>query len=232
MDWLGILYPRRCALCDEVISDREYPVCLACRKQITPIRQNRCMHCSKPLGNRMEEFCEDCKRHRFLYDQGFAVFLYEGAVRESLMRFKYGNRQEYGRFYARMLDCFGGEKVRRWDPEVMIPVPVHEAKRRKRGYNQAEVLAKELQKIWKIPVDSRCMRRTKNTKAQKSLNHEERRKNLREAFAAKGSVGYKSVLIVDDIYTTGSTVDAMAKILREQGVERVYFVTVCIGRGM
>lgn len=232
MKLLNILYPKRCALCDRVITNREYPVCLKCRKEIQPIEEPRCMHCSKPLRSDGVEFCLDCKRHKFSYDCGFAAFLYSGKMKDSLMRFKYGGRQEYRRFYGEMLNLFAAEKVKRWAPEVLIPVPVHPGKLRKRGYNQAEVLALELGKLWNIPVDSQYMKRIKKTKAQKNLDDKERRKNLRQAFAVAGDEDYRRVLIVDDIYTTGSTVDALAKLLKEKGVEEVWFVTVCIGKGM
>lgn len=232
MNLLDILYPKRCALCDKIINDREYPVCFACRKWIMPIEGARCMHCSKPLDVDTEELCLDCGQQKFYYDQGFAVFLYEGRIRESLMRFKYGERQEYGSFYAKMLNLFAQKWVERWKPEVLIPVPVHATKLRKRGYNQAEILAKELSKIWKIPMDNHCMKRTKKTRAQKNLDNKERRKNLKEAFNMTHPVKYRCVLIVDDIYTTGSTVDTLAKLLKEYGVENVYFITVCIGKGI
>ena len=232
MKLLDILYPKRCALCDRVISRGEYPVCLKCRKEIRPIEEPRCMHCSKPLSSDGEELCPDCKRHKFSYDCGFAAFLYRGKMKNSLMRFKYGGRQEYREFYGEMLNLFAAEKVRRWSPEVLIPVPVHPGKLRQRGYNQAEVLARKLGEVWDIPLDSQCMKRIKKTRAQKDLDDKERRKNLRHAFSVVGDVDYRSVLIVDDIYTTGSTVDALAKLLKEKGVEEVYFVTVCIGKGM
>lgn len=232
MKLLDILYPKRCALCDRVIDDREYPVCLACRDYIHPIEGPRCMHCSKPISSDSDEFCLDCKRHKFSYDCGFAAFLYRGRMKDSLMKFKYGGRQEYSVFYGQMLNLYGGETVKRWRPEVLIPVPVHSGKLSRRGYNQAEVLALEMGEIWGIPVDSRCVKRIRKTRAQKNLDDKERRKNLREAFRLVGDMNYRRVLIVDDIYTTGSTVDALAKIFKENGVEKVYYITVCIGRGI
>ena len=231
MNLLDILYPRRCALCDRVVAGRNYPVCFACRKWIQPIRGPRCLRCSKPLENEREEYCLDCSRMHFTYDRGFAACVYTGKIQESLMRFKYQGRQEYAVFYAGMLDALAGQVIAGWKPEVLIPVPVHPARLRRRGYNQAEVLAGQLQRRWNIPVDSKCVRRVKRTRAQKNLDDKERRKNLRQAFGLVGPVPYHSVLIVDDIYTTGSTVDAISRILKENGVQKVYFVTVCIGRG-
>lgn len=189
------------------------------------------MKCSKPLEDDRGEYCMDCTRLHFSYDQGLAACVYGGKMQQSLMRFKYGGRQEYAVFYAGMLDALAGPQVKRWRPEVLIPVPVHPARLRSRGYNQSEVLARQLGKRWNIPLDVSCVLRIRKTRAQKELDDKERRKNLRQAFAVSGPVPYRSVLVVDDIYTTGSTVDAIARILKENGVERVYFAAVCIGRG-
>ncbi len=232
MKFLDILYPKRCALCDCVVSGREHPVCLQCRDEVKPITGPRCLRCSKPIDSDEKEFCLDCERHEFSFDCGFAVFLYCGKIKASIARYKYGGRQEYGRFYGEMLNLFASSYVTSWKPEALIPVPVHAGKLSKRGYNQAKVLADVLGKIWDIPVDSRSMKRRKKTRAQKNLDPAERRRNLREAFTLVQEVRYKTAVLVDDIYTTGSTVDTLARLLKEHGVERVYFLTVCIGRGL
>lgn len=232
MEFLDILYPKRCALCDRVVSGREYPVCLRCREEVKPITEPRCMRCSKPIDSAEKEFCLDCERHEFRFDCGFAVFLYCGKIKASIARFKYGGRQEYGRFYGEMLNLFAASYIADWKPEVLIPVPVHAAKLSKRGYNQAKVLADILGKTWGIPVDSRSVKRRKKTRAQKNLNPGERRRNLKEAFTLVKEVRYKTVVLVDDIYTTGSTIDALATLLKDHGVEKVYFLAACIGRGL
>ena len=125
-----------------------------------------------------------------------------------------------------------GEQVARWLPEVVIPIPLHPARRRKRGYNQAELLAKELGRLWKLPVDTKYLKRMQKTLPQKQLNDRERRENMKTAFKiTENDVKYKSVLLIDDIYTTGSTMDAAARILKENGVRKVYFLCISIGSG-
>lgn len=189
------------------------------------------MRCSKPLDHGEKEYCMDCRKHSHAYECGFAAFLYRGEMQESLMRFKYGGRQEYGYFYAKVLAEAAGTFLEKACPDVLLPVPIHRLKFLKRGYNQAEILADQLSKLWKLPVNTTCLKRIRHTKAQKNLSPRERRKNLRAAFQICEAVTWKSVMLVDDIYTTGSTVDAIAELLKEAGVERVYFVTVCIGMG-
>ena len=121
------------------------------------------------------------------------------------------------------------KEIRRWNPDVIIPVPLHRARRRKRGYNQAQILAENLGRMLRIPVDSKSLARKKKTSPQKKLGHNERKKNLKNAFAV--TPAFRPVRKVHDIYTTGNTLDAAAKSLKEKGVEKVYFLTISIGQG-
>ena len=148
------------------------------------------------------------------------------------MRFKYAQRQEYAGFYAQAIRIYGGDAIQRMRPEVLVPVPIHKKKLQTRGYNQAEVLARQLTDQTGIPMEADLVLRKKNTLPQKELDHEERRRNLREAFALKHpdkKLPYKRILLVDDIYTTGSTVDALAALLKQAGAEEICFVAVAIG---
>ena len=117
--------------------------------------------------------------------------------------------------------------------EVIVPVPMYAPKQRKRGYNQATAFAKELSRQTGIPVDEGLVIRVKDTTPQKELDDIERKNNLKSAFQNKKSiVQYSHVLVVDDIYTTGSTVEAVAEELIKIGVRRVYVLSICIGGDM
>lgn len=113
---------------------------------------------------------------------------------------------------------------------MLVPVPIHPARRRYRGYNQAEVFAKRLSEEFQIPMDAHLIRRVKRTKPQKELDPAERRKNLENAFALEkpGQMKYRRILLVDDIYTTGSTVDALAALLKKNGAVQVDFLCAAI----
>ena len=114
----------------------------------------------------------------------------------------------------------------------MIPVPIHRERLLKRGYNQAEELAVRLSSMSGIPVERRAVLRIKNTKAQKELNDVERKKNLAQAFSiVKGYSPPRRILLVDDIYTTGSTIDTLALLLKKNGAQSVYFACVCVSPG-
>ena len=153
-------------------------------------------------------------------------------MRESIGRFKYKNRREYGDFYVQELLRACGEAVRSWNPDLLIPIPLHKSRRRKRGFNQAELIARGLGKELGIPVSADSLLRTKKTSPQKELNDQERKSNLKNAFQlAKDNVKFKKILLIDDIYTTGSTIDAAASVLLDHGAEKVYFLCISIGRG-
>ena len=226
---LDAIYPRRCPICDGLLSQREPYLCRNCVEKIHPILGARCKKCGKPVEDEAE-FCRDCSRTRHSFDRGFAPYGYHGELEASLMRFKYHERQEYAGFYAYAAYRYNGRQICLRNPEVLVPVPLHPARRRQRGYNQAEIFAKKLAEEFRIPMDAQLIRRVKKTKRQKELSPAERRKNLEGAFAlAKpGQIKYRRILLVDDIYTTGSTVDAIASLLKQNGAEQVDFICAAI----
>lgn len=226
-----ILWPGTCPFCGNVSADG---ICPDCRKRTDRllVREPRCMKCGKPVRYAEQEYCRDCLHTYHYYDRGVAMWLHKEPVSKSVYRFKYQNQRFYAELYAREISAKYGALIQRWAPEVIVPVPLHPGRRRKRGYNQTEILAEELGNILQIPVSGKLVRRVRDTKPQKILDNRERRQNLRKAFVqGASSQGPERVLIVDDIYTTGSTVDAVAKVLRTMGVQKVYFLTISIGQG-
>lgn len=196
------------------------------------IVEPRCKKCGKPIRYVEKEFCHDCAEQTFYYDQGKSIWLHKGRVRWSIYQFKYRNRRIYGEFYAQEWLRLYGAKLKEWQIQMIIPIPLHRKRKRKRGYNQSEILAKELGIRCGIPVDTKAVIRTIHTRPQKELNNKERRKNLKEAFCVtKHWKKVKNVLLIDDIYTTGNTIDSVARILKEKGAEKVYFLTISIGQG-
>ena len=153
-------------------------------------------------------------------------------MKESIGRFKYKNRREYGDFYVQEMLRNCGYAVRSWNIDLIVPIPLHKSRRRKRGFNQAELIAKKLGKELGIPVSVDTLFRTRKTKPQKELNDQERKSNLKNAFEiGKNDLEFKKILLIDDIYTTGSTIDIATTILLEHGAEKVYFLSISIGRG-
>lgn len=191
------------------------------------------MRCGKPLERAEQEYCRDCSRQDAVYEQGRSVWLHREPVSGAIYRFKYGNKRNYGRIFAVEMAERCGEQIRRWGIEEIIPVPLHPARKRKRGYNQAEILAEELGGLLNIPVRKDVLYRIRNTRPQKSLDDTERISNLKGAFAVpKNQKPKGKVLLVDDIYTTGNTIRRTAKMLRLAGAQKVYFLTISIGQGL
>lgn len=190
------------------------------------------MRCGKPIHDEDAEFCHDCSVKKFVFKRGIAGFAYSSAMKRSMYAFKYNNRREYGRYYAKIIAERFYDTIIGWNCDVLIPVPLHRSKYIKRGYNQAEVFARELSSRFDIPMDNYILIRTKNTRPQKELNDRERRNNIENAFQTRiNSIKYKKAILVDDIYTTGTTINECAGVLKRAGVEDIYFVTACIGNG-
>lgn len=188
------------------------------------------MRCGKPLEDEQQEFCPDCKRKRHFFVRGRSLMSYQGDVRKSLYRLKYGNKREYANCYGEEMAKYLGKWIRQQKITKIVPVPLHPARQRARGYNQAALLAESLGRQMGIPVDETLLYRTKKTAPQKVLTGMQRKQNLAGAFSVKRAIpAGERILLVDDIFTTGSTVDAAAKSLRRAGDCRIFVVTAAIG---
>lgn len=188
------------------------------------------MKCGKPLARDEEEYCRDCRRHSHAFVRGRALLSYRGPVKTSLYRMKYGNQREYARVYGQTMGHMLGPWIRQCKITVIVPIPLHPARKRSRGYNQAEWIARGMADVLDLPVDTHTLYRVRRTKPQKMLDDRERKKNLQGAFSARDRIRLGScILLVDDIYTTGSTVDEAARCLQAAGAYRVYVATVAIG---
>lgn len=233
--WTGIacdlFFPRRCPVCDDLTEPGEL-ICGECRSAVHRAEEPVCMRCGKPLFNRRKEYCMDCEKKAHNYKQGKSVFVYEGKIRQSMYRFKYGNRREYAVFYAKEAALLHGAWIRRRGIEAIIPVPMYAGKKQVRGYNQAEVFAERLGRELHLPVEKKTVKRVRNTVPQKELGDIARKHNLKNAFQlCSDIVKYSKVLLVDDIYTTGSTIDAVAEVLLSAGVKEIYYICISIGTG-
>ena len=229
---VALLYPRRCPICHQIVAEKGQKICEKCRKYAPPITEPRCKKCSKRLEAAEKEYCYDCENNHHVYTRGLSLFAYESKLKQSLYQIKFHNKREYLDFYAEEVVRVLGETILAWEAEALIPIPLHRRKYQKRGFNQADILAKKLGVLLGIPVLSDYVIRQKKTEPQKELSLKERKKNLKKAFKIKADdVKLKRIILIDDIYTTGSTLDAVAAILREQGVQTIYFITLCIGKG-
>jgi len=237
MEWnecrlLDVIYPRRCAVCGKALGFGEKFVHEECRGRLVYIREPRCRLCGRQLpdGSR-EEYCSDCRRHRIACREGRAVWLHDECMKQSLFEFKYAGRREYGKFYASEMAERFGRDVGRWQIDAVVPVPIHRDRMKKRGYNQSEVLGSCLAGLLGLNIRSDLLVRCEATSAQKDLGPAMRRWNLAHAFFCTGNAVPARILLIDDIYTTGSTVHRCAEALKSAGASDVFFLTVSVGGG-
>ena len=236
---LDVLYPPRCPICDGVRLSSEPVCCPACLKKIPFISEPYCMCCGRPLSKKEQEFCFDCSRRKRSYSGGISLAVYEGLWKDSVVRFKFHKREEYASWYAEQAVKLFEDRLRVLNADTIAAVPMHERKVRKRGYNQAESFAYELSVRTGIPLVKGVLLRTRFTMPQKELNDIARLQNLTMAFAVdeeklaayKKDHAFKRVILVDDIYTTGSTMEACARLLRKAGAAYVTPVTVAVAGG-
>lgn len=228
---LQLLYPRRCPVCDKIVKPTGEQICLECLGRLKILTPPWCMKCGKKL--RQEgEYCTDCRRKEHVFQRGRALYEYESAAM-SIYRFKYGGRQEYADYFGAQMAEYLGNFIRSVQPDGLIPIPLHRKRKAVRGYNQAELLARALGRQLGVPVYTGFLVREKNTSPLKYENPQERQNNLKKAFnIARNDVKLEKAVVVDDIYTTGSTMDEVAQVLKAAGVKEVYFVTLAIGAGI
>ncbi len=228
--FLDIIYPRRCPVCDGALTFRGPLICTPCAERLETVKEPRCRKCGRVLSFDTEEYCRDCMTVSHTFDRCISAFIYNDPMQEAVFRFKYGNRREYVQFFAQAVFGMYKNEIMNLRADALIPVPLHKKRQEKRGFNQAEILAFALSDMLGIPVRNDLVMRVRNTAPQKMMSREERRKNLKKAFQLSScDVKLKRVIVIDDIYTTGSTLDEIAFLLKGAGVREVYGLTLCSG---
>lgn len=227
---MTLLYPNRCPICNRML--RDTLICPDCFKKLRYVAEPRCYSCGKPVANAQQEYCSDCAGKKHEFKQGRAVFLYQGPMRGILYRYKYGNRRDYTEFLAtQAVRCYAGW-IQSLDIDLVMPVPLSKKRMRTRGFNQADLFGRRFSELCGLKYDNQMLVRVRDTLPQKELSVQERKNNLKNAFKMnKNVVNLKRILLVDDIYTTGSTIDAAALALKQSGIKDVFYLCISIGQG-
>jgi ComF family protein len=191
-------------------------VCHACGRDIPPESGGLCEGCKKTLVR-----CAPLQAAQPL-DGLYAAFSFEGSVREMIHRLKYDGGLYLAPWFADQITL-----PEFWQIDCIVPVPLHKRREHSRGYNQSAVLGAALAKKYGIPMTPELLVRVKNTPTQTNLSRTQRRKNIRGAFRAGGRPAGKSILLIDDVMTTGTTLSACAQTLKRAGANRVYAAAVC-----
>lgn len=228
----GLFYPRHCAVCGTPVGAGR-SLCTPCRHSRTRLTGARCAVCSQPFGGALEPGfrCMNCGDRELHFDFATSAYRSRGTVRELVHLFKYNKQFHLRHLLGRMLaEGFRDPRVRALPLDGLVPVPLHPAREREREFNQAAVLAAVAARRLQTGFFD-CLQRVRYTKSQTNFHREERFDNLDGAFALRrrSEVRDKSLALVDDVLTTGSTADACARVLRQAGAAAVVVITVARG---
>lgn len=218
---LELIFPNKCIVCGKIIEfGRKNFLCAECKDLFKFIDDKRCEKCSRPIEN--GELCSMCMQKNYCFDKNYSLLVYDELMHDLIVQFKFKNHPAIGRGLGKIM-------AQKFDmnADFIIPVPIHKMRRRNRGFNQAEILAKEISKRTGIPLRLDILKRIKNTRAQWRLNPHERANNLKGAFASKNVDG-KKIILIDDIFTTGSTINECAQVLKTAGADKVFSYTLSI----
>lgn len=208
--------PAACVLCNHYHREK-YAVCQSCSRFLVQIKHG-CSTCRLPLDNEEVKQCGYCIKKKPAYDRLLTAYSFEEPLRALLHEFKYREALYLRSFMAKlMLDAKPAED---YQPDFLVPIPMHPARLRERGFNQAAELTKILARQLNIPSDLTLCEKTINTTAQVHLGSKHRNRNLQKAFIAK-PCSFRHITLVDDLLTTGSTANALALALKKQGVATV-----------
>ncbi|HHY70344.1 MAG TPA: ComF family protein [Thermoanaerobacterales bacterium] len=228
--FLDLLFPSKpyCLLCGNKLIEIETIVCETCKNKILPLTEPLCKKCGKPLRKR-DSFCYDCQREQHAFIQARSYGYYDTTLKQLIHEFKYCGKRELAEVLGNMM--FHVLKQLPWpDFNYLVPLPLHKKRQRERGFNQAYLLTKVLAKKSKIPIFQGLIR-TKSTEHQTLLDKSFRKRNLKGAFKVlqNSKIYGKTVLLVDDVYTTGTTAGECSKSLLEAGAKSVYVLTCARG---
>jgi len=231
-----LVFPQYCTVCDERILDDTTPlVCAACWQRVERIEPPLCPLCGRPhdraVGFKTDENfpCAECRDRppRWL-DAAYSAAVYDDVLRDILLLFKFKRHEILAGPLAALMAEFACQRMALDEFDWIVPVPMHPVSRRERGYNQAELLARELSLIAAWPKFVAALVKPLPTKQQTRLDAAHRRKNIRGSFHIAPGVDPtgRTILIVDDVLTTGSTVDECARSLKRAGALRVGALSV------
>jgi len=228
---IDLIYPPRCFACTEFLWDREAFVngrrlyfCKPCLSSFPVLESPFCLVCCKPLeGTGPGRLCKDCSRHPPEFDLLVSPYLYEPPVVDCIYQLKYTPKPHVGKSLGVLLGAFALEVLGGIDDPVLLPVPLHKKRLRQRGFNQSLILAKEAAKTIRGELDFTSLQRTRFTSPQVDLQKKERIRNVKGAFGLSSPEKFqgRQVILVDDVATTGSTLNECARVLKKAGAQEV-----------
>lgn len=240
-DILDFIYPQHCAVCKKHLKREERDVCEACWNSLVTLPDPFCPYCKSFVEhgvNPGEEIkCSLCvSTGKTIEDHKIALVRslgrFDDYYKELIHRFKYGKKIPLGKRLAQRLGetINGDSDLKTRNSCFLIPVPLHKSRYRERGFNQSEIIAEEISKIIGLSVLKNVLKRKKNTKDQTNLSPQQREENVRGAFVVSQPemINGKNIILVDDVITTGATLNECARMLKQAGAERILGITIAV----
>jgi len=235
--FIDIIYPPICPICQKFVwknrakkDQEELLFCQLCFDGFSEITSPLCPICGRPFASEVEEdhLCEDCLRKRPFYDVVRAPYLYEGGIMEAIHQFKYAGKSHLASSLGLLLSSFARRWLNKTDGCLMMPVPLHPRRLRERDFNQSLLLARYAASLLGTELDFLSLRRIRYTQPQAGLKSDKRRKNVRQAFQIvdRKVVKGRTILLVDDVATTGNTLNECARTLKRAGARKVFCLTL------
>lgn len=241
--FFAVVSPTSCSLCQQEITEASLiDICRNCWIHLEPWAGAACAHCGLPFASQRaldssDAVCPQCRAEEFHFDLARSYGLYAGGLRAAILQLKFRRRERLGKRLGELLSLTWNPLVenRAGAPPVLVPVPLHSSRRRERGFNQAELLARglirKLARTGAAPcprIETRCLYRTRATPPQTGLSLHQRKENVRDVFAVARPerIRDRVVILVDDVMTTGATLSAAAGVLKKAGALQVLGLTL------
>ncbi len=217
-----LFFPEKCSVCNKNISYLENSICAVCKNEIFMLDKNRCLVCS---GKIIRSKCSICSNRYIYFDKNISIFLYTDIIKLMIHSFKFKSNLRIGQYFSNIIAI----KIKEMgvDVDYITAVPMTKKRKQKRGYNQAEVIAKKVAKIINLEYKKLLIEHEKIT-AQKTLTYNERFLNALDRYAPKKKIdiGDKNIIIIDDVFTTGATINECSRILKKMGARQVFSLTI------
>lgn len=229
----SVLFAAHCRLCDELLtSASRVPVCESCLGRVRPLELlASCDRCQEPLSLASASpegsaLCGPCRQEETVFDRLRSFGAYDGELQKLIVLLKYNGIRPLAVTLAGWLALLLSQHPELKEVDAIVPVPLHARRQRARGFNQAELVAREVSRWTGLPVEADWLRRLKDTPSQTGLTPRQRQENVRGAFEANAKLDSGRILLLDDVCTTGATLNACARALRQAGAARVGAITV------
>ena len=230
---LDLVYPPACWLCNAALPAGQVDFCPTCEKQLVDDFNQTCPRCALTVGEftHLEGGCSRCRDQSLPFDAAIRMGLYQGQLREAVLRLKHSSGENVAHALGKLWIRHASDRFHALKVDCLIPVPLHWRRRLERGYNQSATLAAAIAGGLTMPCHSRRLRRIRHTSHQVGKSLAERKSNVHGAFFAQScpELRGKTIMLVDDVMTTGSTCVEAARALRRAGVARIIVATLARG---